>query len=245
MPTPRIYTDTPLAPGTEVRLEPGPSHHLVRVLRLSTGADLTLFSGDGHDYPATLVHADQRAARARVLSRSEAEPAPPLEITLGIGISKGERMDFVVQKGVELGVWAIHPLFCGRSVVQLKGERLARKVTHWRGVALAACEQSGRRRVADIAEPVPLAGWLGQSDSPGETRLMLDPLGDSSLTELPHPRDKIRLLVGPEGGFTERELAAARERGFTGIRLGPRVLRTETAPLAAIAAIQALWGDLR
>ena len=245
MRTPRIYIDKPLAPETDIRLESAPSHHLVRVLRLSAGADLTLFNGDGHDYRARLVDADQRAAGARILSRSEAEPAPPLRITLGIGVSKGERMDFVIQKSVELGACAIQPLFCARSVVQLKGERLTRKLTHWRGVALAACEQSGRRRITTIAEPNTLTGWLGGRARSADAHLMLDPLGSRSLAELAPPLDGVRLLVGPEGGFTEPERDAARERGFVGIRLGPRILRTETAPLAAIAAIQALWGDLR
>lgn len=245
MAAPRVYTEHPLAPGIPVALEASPSHHLVRVLRLKAGDEVVLFNGDGHDYTATLSHAGRNGAELLVLEKGAPEPTVRPAIELAVGVSKGERMDFVVQKSVELGVAAITPLFCTRSVVQLRGERLNKRVAHWRGIAVAACEQSGRRRLPRVDPPRDLAPWLRAPDREGGLRLLLDPRAERSLGGFPSPGERLTLLVGPEGGFTAAETEDAIARGFAGVRLGPRVLRTETAPLAAIAAIQALWGDFR
>lgn len=239
----RIYTEQPLTPAKTVELGPREVRHLVQVLRLKRGARITLFNGDGHDYPALLQECTKRQAFAEVLSQSEAEITPPLSIHLGIGISRGERMDFALQKSVELGVSKITPLFAQRSVVQLQGERLEKRVQHWRQVVISACEQSGRCRLPELHPPTPLEAWT--ANSPGEYALLLDHRSPSSMGDLDPPMEKIRLLIGPEGGLSEEERRQAQNSGFRGVRLGPRVMRTETAPLAAIAAIQALWGDFR
>lgn len=238
----RIHVDAPLAAGQQVRLPGGPTQHLLGVLRLAAGAELVLFNGDGVDYRARLLDADRRGASVAVEAAGEVEPAPPLTLRLGIGISKGERLEFALQKAVELGVAEIQPLFTERTVVRLDGERLAKRAQHWQGILIAACEQSGRRRLPRLAPAARLADWLGQHQPGG---LLLDPRAERALSDLPPPCGPLTLLVGPEGGLSERERTAARTHGFTGVRLGPRILRTETAPLAALAAIQALWGDFR
>ncbi|AGA89872.1 RNA methyltransferase, RsmE family [Thioflavicoccus mobilis 8321] len=238
----RIYVDTPLAPGQRVRLPAGPTQHLVGVLRLAAGAELILFNGDGIDYRARLLDANRRGATAAIGEAGEIEPPPTLRLHLGIGISKGERFDFALQKAVELGVTEIHPLFTERTVVRLDAARLAKRLQHWSAIVIAACEQSGRRRLPRLAEAGRLSDWLAQHQPGG---LLLDPRAEHALSDLPAPSGTLTLLVGPEGGLSEKERATARAHGFTGVRLGPRVLRTETAPLAAMAAIQALWGDFR
>jgi 16S rRNA (uracil1498-N3)-methyltransferase len=246
MPRPRVHTSGPLARGQELTLEAGPGQHLLRVLRLRPGDPVWLFDGSGAEFAGELLPATA-AARVRVLERSRQEPPPALALCLWLGISKGERMDFALQKAVELGVTGLRPVFAGRSVVQLDGARLQRRTEHWQAVIIAACEQSGRCRLPELLPAMPLATALNQP--PGEPgadlRLVLHPGADTALPRLPPPRRGVELLVGPEGGLAEAELALARERGFRPVRLGPRVLRTETAPLAALAAIQALWGDFR
>lgn len=224
-------------------LEPAASRHLAQVLRLGGGDELILFNGDGHDYQARIEAPARDGACIRVGAPSEPEPPPPLRVLLALGVSKGERMDFALQKAVELGVYAVQPLWTERSVVRLRDERLHKRIRHWQGVIVAACEQSGRRHLPELAEPLRLADWLGRTPCGG---LLLDHRCDRPLTALPAPGDGgVTLLVGPEGGLARGERDAAMGCGFTGIRLGPRVLRTETAPLAAIAAMQVLWGDFR
>lgn len=241
MPVPRVYVDLALEPGAALDL-PGPaSRHVAQVLRLGAGSELRLFNGDGRDYEARVAQVTRQGARVEVLTAGGEEPTPPLAIHLALGVSKGERMDFAIQKAVELGVAGINPLFTERSVVQLQGERLARRREHWRRVMIGACEQSGRCRLPLLLGPSSLADWLAQAHP---DTLLLDPLGELPLPALPAPSGPLTLLVGPEGGLAPRERAAARARGVRGVRLGPRILRTETAPLAAIAIIQALWGDL-
>jgi 16S rRNA (uracil1498-N3)-methyltransferase len=241
---PRVYTPQALDSGTEIILEAGPARHLTSVLRLGENAALRLFNGNGRDYSARLSQVSKGAVRARVLDAGDEEPPAALPLNLYLGISRGERMDFAIQKAVELGVTRIRPLSCGRSVVQLKGERLQRRMEHWRGVLVGACEQSGRNRLPALDPPQSLPGSLA-SASAADCRLLLDHRGACSLEQLQRPGHGVDLLIGPEGGLEqdERELAAA--HGFTALRLGPRVLRTETAPLAALAAIQMLWGDFR
>jgi 16S rRNA (uracil1498-N3)-methyltransferase len=213
------------------------------VLRLRAGDQLVLFNGDGHDYPGEIVQARRGGVSVQISEPGAMEPGLPLEIHLGVGISKGERMDFTLQKAVELGVSSVMPLFTERSVVRLSGERLERREAHWRAVVIAACEQSGRRRAPTLDKTKSLEAWLG---SKHPCPLVLDHRGDFALPSLSPPADNaLTLLIGPEGGLAPNERVLTRRAGFTGVRLGPRILRTETAPLAALAIVQALWGDLR
>jgi len=242
MGTPRVYVDAPLASGSEIALPPETAAHLTRVLRLRPDDAVVLFNGDGRDYAGRLLAARREDKRVLVGSAGEAEPEPPLRLHLAVGVSRGERMDFVVQKAVELGVASIRPLFTERSVVRLDAERLDRRREHWHGVLVAACEQSGRRRLPHLHPAQALADWL---PTVAGTALLLDPQARRSLADLPAPEGAATLLVGPEGGLSADERARAVSAGFVSVQLGPRILRTETAPLAALAAMQVLWGDLR
>ncbi len=217
--------------------------HLQQVLRLQPGDLVVLFNGrDGRDYQARLTRIDRRGAEVEILEAGAEELPPALELHLALGISRGERMDWALQKAVELGVAGIQPLFTLRTQVRLQGERLEKRLAHWRGVILSACEQSGRRLLPDLEPPRKLDSWLQQTTGPV---LLLDPRAARPLPKLPSPGERVTFLVGPEGGFDEKERHLAYACGCTGVRLGPRILRTETAPLAALAAAQALWGDFR
>ncbi|EGV17486.1 16S rRNA (uracil(1498)-N(3))-methyltransferase [Thiocapsa marina] len=238
---PRVYVDLPLEPGTALELPSAQARHLTQVLRLPTETPLVLFNGDGYDYPAHLIRVERSGTAALIGTPGAPERVPPLNIHLALGVSKGERMDYALQKSVELGVGRVTPLFTERSQVHLSGPRLERRLEHWRGVLIGACEQSGRRRLPYLAAAATYSDWLSKHADGG---LLLDPEADRPLTALSAPVATITLLIGPEGGLSPRERTGARTRGFEGVRLGPRILRTETAPLAAIAVIQALWGDL-
>jgi len=238
----RLYTAQGLSVGERIALEARPAKHAAQVLRLSSGDRLTVFNGDGHDYLGQIEDCTRQSVLVNILSISEPEPPPRLAITLALGVSRGERMDLALQKAVELGVSAIQPLFSTRAVVRLSGDRLAKRAQHWQGVVIAACEQSGRRRRPQLAPAVALLDWLGQDQRGG---ILLHHAAERSLPELPAPSADLSLLIGPEGGLAPEERDYAQARGFTPVRLGPRILRTETAPLAAIAAIQTLWGDFR
>jgi 16S rRNA (uracil1498-N3)-methyltransferase len=242
MRVPRVFVELPLGGENRVRLPPGASRHLIQVLRLRTGAPLTLFNGDGRDFPGRLLIVTGGAAEVETGLPTDREPPAVLAVHLGIGVSRGERMDLAIQKAVELGVSRISPLFSRRSLVRLDGTRLDRRQQHWRGVLVAACEQSGRRRLPELSAATSLDRWLSR---PHPTPLLLDHRSPTPLTALRSPAGALTLLVGPEGGLTPEERARAGASAFTPVRLGPRVLRTETAPLAALAAIQALWGDFR
>jgi 16S rRNA (uracil1498-N3)-methyltransferase len=240
---PRIFTDQLLEPSRDFSLEPEASRHLLQVLRLRPGADLVLFNGDGYNYAAILESATKKQVIVKVLSRSDQEQGNILNINLCISISKGERMDFAIQKSVELGVNEITPLFSQHGVVILKGDRLLKRQQHWRRVITSACEQSGRCRVPALNDALEFNRWL-EIPSIG-SGLVLDPKSKTSIGSLNKLEKQINILVGPEGGLSEAELSAVKNIGFKGIRLGTRILRTETAPLAAIASIQTLWGDFR
>lgn len=239
---PRIHVACALRLGAEIALPPAQSRHVSQVLRLAREDLLVLFNGDGHDYPARLLETTRDRTRAVIEACGELEPAPSLDIHLALGVSKGERMDFALQKAVELGVGRLTPLFTARGQVKLEGPRLEKRLEHWRGVIVAACEQSGRRRLPVLDPVEALDQWLASRTVGG---LLLDPQAPLALASLPAPEAGVRLLVGPEGGLSDHERALAGRHGFRGVRLGPRILRTETAPLAAIAVIQALWGDFR
>jgi len=239
---PRLYLPEPLRSGAAVALPRERERYLCRVLRLQSGAPLTLFNGEGGQFSATLELANGAPALARIGTHRPLEHESPLAVTLLQGISRGERMEFTLRKATELGVGAISPLFTSRCEVRLKGQRLDKRITHWRGIIISACEQCGRNRLPTLNPPLPLDVALERL---GETTgLLLDPLADSTLSALPRPAGPVSLLIGPEGGLNDDETALARRHGFSGLRLGPRILRTETAPLAALAAMQVLWGDL-
>jgi len=248
----RVYVDAPLAAGTRVILEGNAASHVTRVLRLRVGEALTLFNGAGGEYAASI-----EAARGGRLTVAVGEPRAveresPLTLTLAQGVSRGERMDLVVQKATELGVSAIVPLFTERSVVRLGAQQAERKLNHWRAIAIAACEQSGRNRLPNVAPPVSLADLLRSgADREGASgsgvhnmRLLLSPGATSRIDALPRPATSVTVLIGPEGGLTNAEQEAAVAAGFLPVRLGPRVLRTETAAIAALALLQREFGDL-
>jgi 16S rRNA (uracil1498-N3)-methyltransferase len=240
----RIYVSEPLAEGETVRLEATAFNHVARVLRLKAGAELILFNGEGGEFRAVLEKVERRIAMVRVGVFQAREVESPLNVVLAQGISKGERMDYTVQKSVELGVNVIQPLFTERGVVQLHGERLQARLRHWRGVVAGACEQSGRNRLPTVLNPLGLKTWLAMDCFKAGTALVLDPTARLDLKSLASHRCPVTLLIGPEGGLSPDEIDRAEAVGFDRLRLGPRVMRTETAGLAVVAVLQALWGDL-
>ncbi|MFA7593041.1 MAG: 16S rRNA (uracil(1498)-N(3))-methyltransferase [Thiohalobacteraceae bacterium] len=244
MPIPRIYLPATLTPGAEVELDARGVGHLVRVLRLRVGDAVTLFNGDGNDYAAELIETGKTQARCRIHAARVRATESPLMIELAQGISRGERMDYTIQKAVELGVQRIVPLATERSQVKLSGEREEKRRHHWQGIILHACEQSGRSHIPDLLPVQKLDQWLS-SRSPDGHALFLDPEGDVGVSDLREPVAAVSLLVGPEGGLSPAERTLAVQAGFLRLRLGPRILRTETAAVTAIAALQGIWGDLR
>ncbi len=241
MPVPRFYLDQPLAAGARFSLPPGPARHAARALRLGVGDPISLFNGEGGEYAARIERINKDEVAVAVGGFADVERESPLRVMLAQGISGGERMDYTLQKAVELGVAAIQPIAAKRSVVKLAGERVERRVAHWQAVVASACEQCGRNRVPVVAPPLSLADWLGRQ--PPARLLFLSPQAAKRLAELPPPAATDCLVAGPEGGFEADELAALDAARAVAVRLGPRVLRTETAALAALAAMQALWGD--
>lgn len=219
------------------------AHYLTRVLRVQPGDAVTLFDGRGGEYPATVAAVAKHAVQLNVADRVAVDRESPLAVQVAQGISSGERMDYTVQKAVELGVRRIQPLATERSVVHLDRERAAKRVAHWQSIAVAACAQCGRNEVPEIAPVMSYAGWLGSLDRDAALRLLLSPRAARRLHDLARPPQGVWLLCGPEGGLAPAEQRDAEHAGFSGVRLGPRVLRTETAALAALAAMQALWGD--
>jgi 16S rRNA (uracil1498-N3)-methyltransferase len=240
---PRVYVPFE-APAHGVRdLSREASHHLAHVLRLGEGDALVIFDGNGREYDATVERVSKAGVRVKLGPSRALDRESPLEVTLAQGISSGDRMDYTIQKAVELGVHAIQPLTTERSVVRLDAARAGKRIAHWRSVAIAACEQCGRNRVPEIAPVSTLGNWLG-SLAAGALRLTLSPKGAVTLAAIQHDTAaSIILLVGPEGGLAPREEDDALSAGFTAVRLGPRVLRTETAAVAALAALQTMWGD--
>lgn len=239
----RFYHPQQLPIGHTVQLNDSAAIHVSRVLRLQMGDALTLFNGDGRDYQCQLQLVAKNSVAALVQASQPVNNESPLNIHLMQGISAGDRMDITLQKAVELGVKHIVPIKTTRSVVKLSAERAQKRLTHWQHIIIAACEQCGRAVIPSIAEPVTLADWLHANPINGDLRLTLEPSATQRLASISKPATNIHLLIGAEGGFTPAELGAASAAGFTGVTLGPRILRTETAALAAVAAIHALWGD--
>lgn len=242
MTTPRFYCPDILAQRGTAELPEQAAHHAARVLRLQAGDRVGVFNGRGGEGEARVTDIGKRHVTVEIEDWLAIERESPLQVQLAQAISAGEKMDFTLQKAVELGIGNIQPLASERSVVRLSGERAEKRVAHWQGVVVAACEQSGRNRVPEVAPIGPLLDWLGRQDQAG-LRLMLSPTAEVGLRDLPKPTGSVTLLVGPEGGLSPAEAETAQRSGFTPVRLGARVLRTETAALAALAAMQTLWGD--
>ena len=260
MTLPRIYFPLPLRSGETVTLDKQAEQHLVRVLRLAPGDALTVFNGQPFndrygEYQATLLGSNGAVRVGDFIAR---DTESPLHITLAQAISRGERMDYAVQKAAELGVTQIVPLVTEFCVVKMvapgilppatlarpcasQDKRKGKRVAHWQGIATSACEQSGRVRVPGVSAPQTFGEWLLTVNA--SVKLVLDPLAQTTLRQLPAPQGDIVLLAGPEGGLSDAEVALAKRAGFTPVRLGPRILRTETVPAAALAAMQILWGD--
>jgi 16S rRNA (uracil1498-N3)-methyltransferase len=243
MPHPRFYCPSSLSPGQVVALPDAAARHATRVLRLAAGDPIVLFNGEGGEHEASIESADRDKVLARVLARRDPERESPLQVTLAQALCNAEKMDLIVQKAVELGAARIQPLVSARSVARLSGERAERRLRHWRSVAIAACEQCGRNRVPEVLEIGELSRWLGSSPLAGGPGLLLSPAAERPLSQLEVGTGLVTVLIGPEGGFTPDEEAAAGVAGFQPVRLGPRVLRTETAGLAALAALAAVAGD--
>lgn len=240
----RLYFPEPIPEHGECRLPPAAAHHVARVLRLAAGDEIILFDGHGCESRAVIALLDKNKAVVRVTEQRLVDRESPLAVTLAQGVSSGDRMDYTIQKAVELGVAGVEPLISSRCVVKLSAERAASRVAHWQAVAVAACEQCGRNRVPAIAPVAGYGDWLARVAGRGaDLRLLLSPYAEQRLCDLPRPGGPVTLLAGPEGGFDEPEAESAQRAGFVAVRLGPRVLRTETAALAALAAMQALWGD--
>lgn len=235
----RIFCAQPLQSGVELVLDGQTAHYLGKVLRLDAGAPLILFNGDGSEYSTTLTNVGKKDVT--VLPGAQTWPAveSPLKTVLGLGISRGERMDYAIQKATELGVNVIAPLFTEHCEVRLSDERKEKRLEHWQQIAISACEQSGRVRVPDLLAPQSLATWV--KSAPAELCLVFDHRQAATLDGA-RPGGGVALLIGPEGGLAPAEIELARNAGFQGIALGKRVLRTETAPVAALAVLQYLWG---
>jgi len=241
----RLFVSAPLINGAEIGLDGDQARYLGRVLRARTGDELRIFNGEGAEWDASIERMSKSTVTLRVAGRHEVATESPLKIHLVQGISRGDRMDFVVQKATELGVKRITPVFTEYGVVKLDAVRAAKRQEHWQGVAASACEQSGRVRLPLVDTPVHLNTWFGMRPVETDAQYILAPGADTPLTALPAPETKACILVGPEGGFSETEYENARVVGFRAVSLGPRVMRTETAAVAALAVLQTLWGDLR
>jgi 16S rRNA (uracil1498-N3)-methyltransferase len=239
----RVHVAGPLAPERHYTVEGDAANHIARVLRLEPGDALTVFDGRGGEYAARIETIRKGAVIVELQERSTSSRESPLSLTLAQGVSRGERMDWVVQKATELGVSRIVPVLTERTVVKLDAGQSERKRAHWQGIAVAACEQSGRERIPDIAAPLDLQDFLAGIDSRA-TRLLLSPTGMERVSDLQAPEGGVIVLIGPEGGLAETEQRAALAVGFRAVRLGPRVLRTETAAVAALTLLQHQLGDL-
>jgi 16S rRNA (uracil1498-N3)-methyltransferase len=240
---PRVYLDQPLTPGKVIPLPADLAHYVVGVLRLRAGAGLVLFNGRGGEYEAQVLQIRGRQVEVEIQAFQAVDRESPLPLRLGQGISRGERMDYAIQKAVELGVSAIDPVITQRSVVRLEGERADRRTAHWQGIVAHACAQCGRNRLPRLAPPATLSEWLRREGEPA-LKIVLDGNASQGLAAVPYGGGPVILLVGPEGGFTAEELVLARASGFRPVSLGPRTLRTETAAVAGLTALQCYWGDL-
>ncbi len=239
----RVHVPGPLAAGSRQTIEGEAANHITRVLRLRPGDPLILFDGRGGEHAARIEGLRKNAVIVAVAAHEPTDRESPLSLTLAQGLSRGERMDWVVQKAAELGVTRIIPVLTERTVVKLDARQAQRRLSHWRGIAVAACEQSGRNRIPDIGAPLDLRAFLRDADTDA-TRLLLCPTAAQRIDSLTPPGRQVIVLIGPEGGLTDPEQRAASAAGFLAVKLGPRVLRTETAAVAALTLLQHEFGDL-
>jgi len=246
MRNPRIYIDQDLNQALEqdslITLDENGQRHVAQVLRLKAGAVVTLFDGRGGEYQATLTQVSRHSVCAHLDSFDVHSRQSPLAITLAQGISRGDKMDYTLQKATELGVHHIVPLTTERCGVHLNEERRHKRQRHWQGIITAACQQSGRDRLPQLQPINPLTQWLAQSNTP--MKLVLDPEAHQTFRDLKPPEAGVELLIGPEGGLDADEIKLAQRHGYQTISIGPRILRTETAGIATLAIIQTLWGDI-
>ncbi|MBC8946883.1 MULTISPECIES: 16S rRNA (uracil(1498)-N(3))-methyltransferase [Xenorhabdus] len=239
---PRIYHPESLIVGTVINLSDDAANHVGRVLRMSSGQQLQLFDGSNQVFDAELTEASKKAVKVRILEGKLSNRESPLDLHLGQVMSRGEKMEFTIQKSVELGVNIVTPLLSERCGVKLDAERLGKKLQQWRKIAISACEQCGRNQIPEIRPVMTLEAWCAENDS--SLKLNLHPRASQSINTLPLPVKKVRLLIGPEGGLSAEEIEMTANHQFTDILLGPRVLRTETTALTAITALQVRFGDL-
>jgi 16S rRNA (uracil1498-N3)-methyltransferase len=236
----RFHCPLPLKKDSRLPLPAEAAHHAVRVLRLRYGEEVVVFDGTGEEYLGNLIEIDGKPG-VHLLERLAVSREAPLRVSLVQALAVADKMDWIVQKAVELGAMAVQPVQADRCVLKLNGERVGKREAHWRQVAVAAAEQCGRNRLCEIYDVQRLAPWL--STACGGVRWILTPAGGVPLSSMPKPVGEVHLLIGPEGGWSDAELAAAQTAGCLPVQLGPRVLRTETAGMAALAAMMALWGD--
>lgn len=239
---PRIYHPEPLVAHGEIALSEDAANHVGRVLRMNQGQLIQLFDGSNQVFDAEIVRVDKKSVLVKLAEGVEQNLESPLDLHLGQVISRGEKMEFTIQKSIELGVSIITPLFSERCGVKLDGERLTKKLQQWQKIAIAACEQCGRNKIPEVRDAMSLEAWCAEQDD--SLKLNLHPRAQQSINTLPLPINKVRLLIGPEGGLSADEIAMTSGYGFTDILLGPRVLRTETTALTAITALQVRFGDL-
>lgn len=241
----RLFVRETLRPNTELQLSADQARYLGRALRLQVGHQLTIFNGDDGEFDATIQSIAKSASVLSIGEKKDTNTESPLKLHLVQGVSRGDRMDFVVQKATELGVKRITPILTEYSVVKLDTSRADKRREHWQRIAASACEQSGRTRPPLIDEPVPLKNWFGGKTKDTDVDLILRPGARVALTAISPPATKVCLLIGPEGGFSDREYEDAEIAGCTAVAMGPRILRTETAAVAAITLAQHVWGDMR
>jgi len=241
----RLFVSGALINGAELELDGDRARYLGKVLRIRVGDRITVFNGEGPQWPATVTRISKSAVGLELGESFEAGTESPLKIHLVQGISRGDRMDFVVQKATELGVKRITPVLTKYGVVKLDADRAEKRRAHWQKIANGACEQSGRTRLPLIDTPMPLKNWFGSKPGEVDAELILVPGAATPMASISAPDTKVCVLIGPEGGFSESEYIDADVSGFTAVSLGPRVLRTESAAVAALAVLQSLWGDFR
>ena len=236
----RLYVNVPLNVGSRVELDDEAAHYVRSVLRLKQGQHIVLFNGDGGEYLSRFGEVSRKHVRLEIESFAQHNLESPLRVHLGMGISRGDRMDWAVQKAVELGVAKLTPLLTERCVTKLNDEKKAQRLQHWQHIVQHAAEQSGRTRLPEMTDICDISEWLNQ---PQGLRLFLDPYAEHSLADCRPENQHVTLLSGPEGGFSDQERQLAKAAGFIPVKLGARILRTETAVLSALAAVQTLWGD--
>jgi 16S rRNA (uracil1498-N3)-methyltransferase len=237
----RIFQSASLEPHSNLRLDENASHHLARVLRAKIDDTLTLFNGNGNEYEAVISHIDKKGVDVEIKNSKPCDTESPIDIYLAQGIARGEKMDFIVQKAVELGVKKIFPLITERCNVRLEGEREDKRLRHWQSVIVSACEQSGRARLPEMTAPQTLTEWLAGVQA--NLCFVLSPYAQDKLPTTAFAHASIVLLIGPEGGLSDNEISLATQKDFKPVNLGPRILRTETATVAALTAIQFRYGD--